>query len=701
MNSRYLIIIFIIESLIISNALAFNLNWEKPNIILITLDTTRADHLGIYGYKRNVSPNIDKISSGCVIFDQAITPVPLTLPSHVSILTGTYPYYHNVRDNNNFQLNSDAITLAEVLLKEGYKTAAFVAAFVLHRKFGLSQGFQIFNDDFSLGRRTALIYAEKDAKAVTDSAIQWLSTFSGEKPLFLWVHYYDPHEPYEAPQEFVKKIGNDYDAEIAYMDSEFIHLFNYLQKRNLLKNALLIIAGDHGEGLGEHNEKYHGIFLYDSVLKVPLLICNENLIKKVKKVSSQVSLLDIFPTVLDFIGIKGYKNIQGKSLLPILNNEDSAEYPIYLETLLPFLTYSLSPMEGIRTSKYKLIKSPKPELYDLKKDSKESHNLFSNLIEERKNLERKMSIIKNNIPTPLQSKSPNLDSESRTILHSLGYLSGPAMKRNNKTNLEDPKDHILIFDKFTDAQDAIGKGKFDEAIEILNNIKKELPSNHLANFMLGVAYMHSQKYDEALKMFTKEAEFYKEIAQLNIGNVYYKMQLFQKAENSYLEAIKNNPYLLEAYILLAEIYIFQNRINDAAAILKKADSLKINDAKLRFLQGTINAIENNYQKAKEYFNQAIQLNPYYGMAYASLGKIALESGEGRKAIAYYKKATALMPKNKEIILTLASLYLMPGSENPKAAYEYYKRALDIDPAAADAEKIKKVMRELEVILRSK
>lgn len=678
--------------------MAINISWKKPNIILITLDTTRADHLGIYGYKKDITPNIDKIASGCIIFEQAITPVPLTLPAHVSILTGTYPYYHNVKDNNNFQLSPEAITLAEVLQKENFTTAAFVAAFVLHRKFGLNQGFQIYNDDFSLGRRTALIYAEKDAKTVSDAAIKWLSTFSKDQPLFLWVHYYDPHEPYEAPREFIKKAGNDYDAEIAYMDSEIMRLFIYLQKRNFLQKSLLIIAGDHGEGLGEHNEKYHGIFLYDSVLKVPLLLCNEELIKKTKRIKNQVSLLDIFPTVLDFLKIKGYKNIQGQSLLPLINNKEFVDKPIYLETLLPFLTYGLSPMEGIRTPEYKFIKAPKPELYDLKKDDQENVNLYNQQQQKAKNLERKMNIIKSSIPAPLESKTANLDSESRAILHSLGYLSGPLKKNFKKYNLDDPKDHIFIFDKFTDAQDAIGAGKFEEAIEIIKKIKKELPSSHLANFMLGVAYMHSKKYDEALKMFNQEAPYYKEIAHLNIGNVYYKMKDFQKAEIAYKEAIKNNPYLLEAYILLGEIYILQNKIQEAIPILNKADSLKINDAKLRFLQATLYAIQNQYGKAKEYFNRAIELNPYYGMAYASLGKIAMEEGKTSEAIFYYEKAVALMPRNREIILTLASLYLTPGNENIKSAYELYKKAYEIDPSAGDAEKIKKIIEELKQLL---
>ena len=673
--------------------------WNMPNIILITLDTTRSDHLGLYGYQKNTTPNIDRLGKECAVFEQAITPVPLTLPAHVSILTGTYPAYHNVRDNSIYQLSSDAITLAEVLKKNGYQTAGFVAAYVLHRKFGLNQGFDIYNDDFSAGRRSSLVYAEKDAKAVTDAVINWLSA-GFKQPLFLWVHYYDPHDPYTPPPEYSKRTGSAYDGEIAYMDEQFGRLMSNLKGRKLLDNSLVIIVGDHGEGLKQHQEEYHGIFLYDTTLKVPLILCNASPDFVSKKITSQVSLLDLFPTIVNFLEIEGYKSNQGTNLLPLIKGIASPEVPIYLETMLPFFTYGLSPMEGVRTSSHKFVKAPKSELFDLTKDKGENTNLFKMDTERAKKMLNKMNKIKSEILPPLKPTMMAVDKESMEMLASLGYLSLPT-QNVPKTNLLDPKDHIGIFEKFTDAQDAMGAGKYPEALEVLKRIKKKIPDSHLVNFMMGQCNAELEKYQEALKLFEAEKSYYREIAFMSTGNVYFKMRDFEKAIAAYQEALKINPDMFEAYVASGEIYVLQGKINEAEPLLAKADQKKINDAKLRFLQGLVMAIKQNYNAAESYFKEAIKLSPNYGMAYASLGKVSMEKGDNRSALMYYQRAMSLVPNNKDIILTLASLYLKPGSVNVPEAYNLYKKAYEMEPNAPDSESIRAVMKDLEETMKIK
>ncbi|OGF63838.1 MAG: hypothetical protein A2Y62_21575 [Candidatus Fischerbacteria bacterium RBG_13_37_8] len=666
----------------------------KPNIILITVDTTRSDHLGIYGYKKPISPNIDRIVRDCVIFDQAVTPVPLTLPSHASILTGSYPAYHNVHDNSVYQLSQDAVTIGEVLQKNGYTTAAFVAAYVLHRRFGLNQGFNYYNDDFSEGRRSELIYAERDAKSMTDAVLKWMN--SGVKqPLFLWVHYYDPHDPYTPPQVYSKKMGNDYDGEINYMDEQVGRLLDFLKNKKMLNNSMIIMVGDHGEGLNEHKELYHGIFLYDTTVRVPLIVCSSKFGKTQKRLNAQVSVMDIFSTVLDYVGIQGYKKSQGKSLIPMINNQESQELPIYLETMLPYFTYGLSPMEGVRTSAYKFIKSPKSELYDMEKDRKENTNLYiSNAVIAKKML-NKMHFVKSKIPPPLKMRMMSMDPESIAVLQSLGYISTPAPSPSPKAKLEDPKDHYEVFTQFTEAQDAMAEGKYENAIKILQQVKKALPACHLAGTMLGLANMQLGNYQEAIKYYNEEKSALKEIAYFSIGNVYFKMRDFDNAKKQYEEALKLNPELVEAYIASGEISVLTGKVEEAEALLAKADKLKVNDSKLRYLQGLIQAVKQNYPAAEEYFKEAIELNPSYGMAYACLGKLYAEKGDMPAAIRYYDIAIQLMPGNRDVLLQLASIYMKPGSTNVTEAFRLFKKALELDPNAPDAANIRAMIKNLQ------
>lgn len=691
---RSCFIIFLIINVLISVCRFAVGNVSKASAILITIDTLRADHVGLYGYKEETTPNLDKFiqQNSCIIFEQAISPVPLTLPAHAAILTGLYPFQLEVRDNDFSIVPAEAFTLAELFIKNGYTTAAFVSAFVLHKKFGLSQGFAIYDDDFSLGRRSANVYAERDARLVTDSVLRWLET-KPKEPFFIWIHYYDPHDPYTPPEAYEKTLKDAYDGEIAYVDSQLARLFDYLNLNGLVKNNLIIIASDHGESLGEHGEQFHGIFLYDVTLKVPLIFCSEAFSKKSRYIKNQVSLLDIYPTIAQLLSFD-YLPVSGKSLLPLINGKATKEEPIFLETLLPLTTYGMSPLEGIRTSFVKYINAPQPEFYLLNFDKEEKNNVYKKDDESIIKAHNKLMRIKMNSKL-YNRKITNADRESVERLRSLGYLSLPSNIQTSLKTLPDPKDYLHIIDKFAQTKDAFLQENYNGAIDILKDIIKEIPTCQLANLMIGEAFAKKGDYEQAVLYLEKAKNSFPDIALLNIASIYKSSKQIQKSIETLRRAIKRNPFFLEAYNYLAEIYIEQNNLNKGKEILQEADRLGINDAELRFLQGKVFFMQGDFVQSKFYFQNAIKLDPFFSEAYALLAKLAVKDGRTDEAIQYYKRAIQLSPNEREWLISLGKLYMKREFYNKKEAYSLLKRAIELEPQATDVDRLKELLSKLE------
>lgn len=664
------------------------------SVVLITIDTLRVDHIGLYGYEKETTPNLDKFvrQNSCVVFEQAIAPVPLTLPAHAAILTGLYPFQLGVRDNDFSVVPLEAFTLAELFMKNGYTTAAFVSAFILHSKFGLNQGFAIYDDDFSLGRRSANVYAEREARLVTDSALRWLSGKSKES-FFIWIHYYDPHDPYTPPEAYKKKLKDAYDGEIAYVDSQLARLFDYLNLNDLVKNNLIVIAGDHGESLGEHGEQFHGIFLYDATLKVPLIFCSDVFFRENRYIKNQVSLLDIFPTIAQLLSFD-YPPVSGKSLLPLINGNASQEQHIFLETVLPFTTYGMSPLEGIRTSFFKYISAPQPEFYLLNTDKGETNNVYKKDDERVIKAHRKLAQIKMSSKI-YQRKITNEDRESVERLRSLGYLSLPFELQTSLKALPDPKAYLDIIEKFSQAKDAFLGENYNKAIEILKNIIKEIPTCQLANLMIGEAFAKLGDYEKAISYLENSKDSFPDMALLDIASIYEQDKQMQKAIETLQEAIRGNPYFLEAYNSLAEIYIKQNNLDKAKEVLHKADRLGINDAKLRFLQGKVSFVQGNLAQSKFYLQNAIKLDSFLGEAYALLARLEVKDDNIGGAIEYYKRAIKLLPNEREWLISLAELYMKAGFYNKREAYNLLKRAIELEPQAPDVDRLKELLSKLE------
>src|SRR5438128_3139217 len=352
----------------------------RPNLLLVTIDTLRPDHLRCYGYEQIQTPNIDSLAADGVRFERAYTPIPITLPSHTVILTGTYPMMNGMHDFSGNNLNPLQPTLATVLRARGYDTGAVIAAAVLDRRFGLNQGFDFYYDHFDFSRlaETNLDLMERPANEVIDQALKWLAK-PRQKPFFLWVHLYDPHHPYNPPPPFNRLYKeNLYAGEIAFADTQVGRLLAYLKQHAAYNHTLVVLSGDHGEGLGEHGEKTHGFFTYNSTLHVPLIIKPSVNIKVINPLIKRgVSLVDLMPTVLGLLNIPIPPKVQGKNLAMMLLRGDEMEpSPLYSETYLPRIHFNWSELRGLSAKNYHFIDAPKPELYDISSDPGEIHNLY-------------------------------------------------------------------------------------------------------------------------------------------------------------------------------------------------------------------------------------------------------------------------------------------------------------------------------------
>ncbi|PYV00959.1 MAG: hypothetical protein DMG26_14545 [Acidobacteria bacterium] len=351
----------------------------KPNVVVITIDTLRADHLGCYGYSRIETPNLDALARLGARFTQAYTPVPITLPAHTAIFTGSFPMATGMHDFSGNKLPANGATLAKVLRDNGYTTAAFIGAAVLDSRFGLNQGFETYFDHFDFSRldETNLDLTERRGDLVMDEALGWLK--QAPRPFLLWIHLYDPHFPYTPPEPYASRYRTHlYDGEIAFADAQVGRLLSFLKQRGLFDHSVIALAGDHGEGLGEHGEKTHGFFIYNSTLHVPLILKVPGAAPRV--VAEDVSLVDAMPTLLQELKLPIPASVQGRSLLGLILGRQgpTAARPseLYAETYLPLLHFRWGQLRGLESGGWQYIDAPRPELYDVRSDPRELRNLY-------------------------------------------------------------------------------------------------------------------------------------------------------------------------------------------------------------------------------------------------------------------------------------------------------------------------------------
>ncbi|MDH4272796.1 MAG: sulfatase-like hydrolase/transferase [Candidatus Aminicenantes bacterium] len=645
----------------------------KPNVILITLDTTRADHLACYGYPNVKTPRIDSLARRGVLFEQAATSSPLTLPAHCSIMTGMYPTYHGVRINGNTALNEEQTTAAEVLSAQGYRCGAFIGAFVLDGRWGLKQGFEYYDDKFDLKKYKHLDLGavQRPGNEVMDAALDWLEK-QKNSPFFAWIHLYDPHTPYQPPEPYLTEyrprgLVGLYDGEIAFMDEQIGRCLSWLETNGLDKSTVLVLVGDHGEGLGSHGEGTHGYFIYDYAVHVPLIIATPFESLGGVRVPSQVRLIDIFPTLMEILGAPPSDETQGRSLLPVMFRPEKEEDGFaYAESMSPNLQFGWSSLHALRTTQYKYIQTSRAELYDLSRDIDEQTNLLTynqGIVREMKEtLDRLMEETSRDAPTP---QAANLDKETMERLSALGYVGAPvAAKKASDTAapLADPKDKLPVFQAVTAAGEMVLEEKYAEAAVRLESALQEEPMIPQALLVLSTCYVELGRTEEAkakLELVLKEDP--KSIpALISMANILLEERKNEDVIALCKQTLSLDERNIQAHVLIGEIYLGELKYGEALPYLEKAVDIQPKVTRNRLTLGACLLGLKEYDRAEAEFKQVVQEAPKYPLANFNLGLLYEETGRLQEAGAAYAEEVANYPGEFKARFNLGKLLFKLG-----------------------------------------
>jgi arylsulfatase A-like enzyme/cytochrome c-type biogenesis protein CcmH/NrfG len=633
----------------------------KPpfNVILITIDTLRADHVGCYGYKQIKTPNIDSLAAEGTRFERAFAVVPVTLPSHSSMLTGTYPMLSGMHDFSGNKLSPLQPTLASVLKQDGYQTGAVIGAAVLDSRFGLNRGFDFYYDHFDFSRldEANLDQMERPGNVVADTTLDWLAKNS-QKKFFLWMHLYDPHFPYNPPEPYRREYASrPYDGEIAFADEQVGRLLRFLKDKGIYNNTLIVLCGDHGESLGEHGEKTHGFFIYNATMHVPLIIRLPGNVGS-HVVTDPVSLVDLMPTVLETVGIQIPSQVQGHSRLAAIrsnhndNDEEHAkenrERALYAETFLPRIHFNWSELRGSETSKYHFIDAPRPELYDLANDPGELHNLFNDKKAVSEEMRAKLvSLIREYSAGKELAEKTGLDPALMERLKALGYagFSGGSNPTISSRDLPDPKDRIVVYELISDAIADSQHGRYQESIDKLRSVVKTEPNSVPAHYLQGLDYYRLNKYaaavDELQKTVTLSPDYALAFfnlgmaqahaglidaaiatlqralqldktnfeAAFNLGVAFLQKKQLEPAAEAFRQSTTINPEFARGHQALGETLLYQNKIEDAITELRRAANLAPQDPAMHESLSKALAAQGLTAEADEETRRAHQLAP--------------------------------------------------------------------------------------------
>jgi arylsulfatase A-like enzyme/Tfp pilus assembly protein PilF len=612
----------------------------KPalNVVLITIDTLRADHVGCYGYKQIKTPNIDGLAADGVRFERAFAVVPVTLPSHTSMLTGTYPMWSGMHDFSANKLSPLQPTLASVLKQAGYQTGAVIAAAVLDSRFGLNQGFDFYYDHFDFSRldEANLDEMERPGNVVADVGLDWLAKNS-QKKFFLWMHLYDPHFPYHPPEPYSREYAaQPYDGEIAFADEQVGRLLRFLKEKAIYQNTVIVLCGDHGESLGEHGEKTHGFFIYNATMHVPLIIrLPEN--AAARTVSDPVALVDLMPTVLGAVGLEVPPQVQGRSLLPDLRDdrrpEDQVERNrvLYGETFLPRIHFNWSELRGSENTKYHFIDAPRPELYDLVQDPGEVHNLFTEKKAVAEEMRAKLArMIRDYSAGKELAEKTGLDPALMERLKALGYagFSGGSDPTISSRDLPDPKDRIVTYELISDAIADSQHGRYQESIDKLKSVVKTEPNSVPAHYMQGLDY--------------------------------YRLKRFAEAVDELQKAVQLSPDYALAFFNLGMAQAHAGQMDAAIGTLQRTLQLDATNFEAAFNLGVAFLQKKQLEPAAEAFRQSVTINPEFARGHRALGETLLYQGKLDDAITELRRAVELSPQEPTMHESLAKALAAKG-----------------------------------------
>jgi choline-sulfatase len=609
-----------------------------PSVLLVTIDTLRPDALGFVA-GRNATPSLDALAASGFAFPHAVSPVPLTLPAHASILTGMNPRRHGVRDNGQ-PLPSRPPTLTERLQAQGYRTAAFVSGFPLQRIFGLDRGFERYDDDLPAGREG---WVERRADETTRRALAYLKAVRA--PFFVWVHYYDPHDPYEPPRQFWRAGSRGpYDGEVAFVDHFVGELLAGARARD--PRLLTVMTADHGEALGEHGELTHGYYVYDSTILVPLVFAGEGRVRPGTS-SRAARLVDVAPTVLDLLGLPALPDTDGVSLRPTLEGRDQPAAPAYVETMLPWTYFGWAPLSALREERRKLIAAPRPELYDLEADPGETRPLDPATHADAPRLRRALQEIE---AKGSRHAAAVVDPEALERLRALGYVgSGAAAEREPPANLPDPKDRVHLRTKLNEAEGLLRAGEPARALALFDAVRREDPANRSASLRAGVTLLKLGRSAEAAERLREAVRLDPERGEARFALADALMRAGRPAEavDHWMELTRLQPRRFEAWFNLGQALLLAGKPVPAIEALRSAGQLRPDDAAIVVATARAEFAAGRHADVVTHLRAAARRRPEGFSASALLGLALARRGQPQEALTWLARSTTAEPEHAD------------------------------------------------------
>jgi choline-sulfatase len=679
------------------------------SLLLVTLDTVRADHLGCYGDGAAETPHLDALARQAVRFAHASSPVPLTLPSHTTILTGLLPPHHGTRNNGTAPLAAGTTTLATVLAGSGYRTAAFVGAFVLDHRFGLDRGFETYDDEIERPTNASwLLEAERPADQVVDRALVWLNG-TDPRPFFLWVHLYDAHAPYSPPSPYRERHPNQpYDGAIAFDDAQVGRLLAALASRGLDDRTVVAVTADHGESLGEHGELTHGLLLYEPVLAVPLLVRAPGL--AARRLDTPVGLVDLAPSLAGLLGQRlpppRGGALDGRDLAPaLLAGEEPAPAELYAETRYPEV-FGWSPLYALRRRELKYIAAPRPELYDLERDPHEGHNLAAQSLqspvplpghqpalapaadERTRGFAARLAILASAAAVtgpsgPSGASAAAMpDAETRRRLASLGYAAGAAPwapRRNPNGGAArpplDPKEGVALFQTFQRAHAELQAGQTAAALADLQPLVAADPGNPVFRTRLAQSLRESGQNARAVALYREVTELTPDDpeAWYNLAATLEEGGHVATAREAIGKAIQLDPSRPEAHNTLGIVYMAEGKPEQARAEFLRAAAADPRNAHAWNNLGNVLRSQHRADDAEQAYRRSVAVSPHYAEPLNGLGTLEVDRDRPAAALPYFERALALAPGYHEVRLNRAIALQLAGQ--PAAAIASYQEFL--------------------------
>jgi arylsulfatase A-like enzyme/tetratricopeptide (TPR) repeat protein len=623
------------------------LHATRPNVLLLTIDTLRADRVGAYGARTARTPALDRLAAEGLRATNAVAAAPITMPSHASLLTGLFPPAHGVRDNGSAALPDEIVTLAERLRDAGYTSHAFVSAVVLNRLYGLDQGFATYDDDlWGEDAPSLFMIRERRAARTADRFLEWFARWRAEpdrRPFFAWVHFFDPHQPLEPNAEDSEGAASAYDAEVTGADRATGRVIESLRTAGLLDETIVVATADHGESLGEHGEATHAVFVYEATVRVPFIVRYPRRLPAGGSYHGAVRHVDFVPTLLGMLGLPAADGLQGTDLTAAWAGDAAApSLPQYSESMLSELGFGMAPLFAVRKDRFKFIRAPKPELYDLVADPGELRNLYGSDPRRAVALDGEIERILRSARIKGPQESP-MTRETLEALQSLGYLA-PGGERRAMRGI-DPKDGIHIYARLEEARDAARRRKWPEAESLVRSILAELPDHVAARNVLGLTLVRQRRYEEArqayLESLASEPDQFRVHAML--GSLSLIERQLDDAKRSFDEALRRNPRFVEAMLNLGLIASLGGDQQAAEQWYKRAESADPGLPATARRFGDLYFEQGRYREALTYYDRALELSPQHFQAMVQAGNSARRLGDAARAADSFERAARLRP----------------------------------------------------------